>query len=410
MILYLIKSTLCLTLFYVVYKMVLESENMHFYKRIYLLSSLLFSFIVPFIVFETQTENTVALISKSIQKVVLPVAEIKTPTHYSSSLIFIIYTIITAVLMLRFTIHLYQLHKKLKNAKIIKLKDTKIALVEDLIVPHTFGSIIFVNISDYQNQNIASELFTHEMAHVRQKHTLDVLFIEILKTIFWFNPILIFYKKAIQLNHEFLADETVIVSHQNVSIYQQLLLSKSYIPTNLYLTSNLNSFLKTKKRFIMMTKTTSTNTQWIKKALVAPLFLGLFMFATTTSAQVVTEKEQQTNEVLEQKVNLQEPKSDIYNAVEKRPEFPGGIQAFYDFIGKNYKIPNVKDLKGRVYVQFVVEKDGSLTDIKSVRDIGHGTGEEAVRVLKLSPKWIPGEQDGKPVRVQYSLPISISGN
>ena len=312
--------------------------------------------------------------------------------------------------MLRFTIHLYQLHKKLKNAKIIKLKDTKIALVEDLIVPHTFGSIIFVNISDYQNQNIASELFTHEMAHVRQKHTLDVLFIEILKTIFWFNPILIFYKKAIQLNHEFLADETVIVSHQNVSIYQQLLLSKSYIPTNLYLTSNLNSFLKTKKRFIMMTKTTSTNTQWIKKALVAPLFLGLFMFATTTSAQVVTEKEQQTNEVLEQKVNLQEPKSDIYNAVEKRPEFPGGIQAFYDFIGKNYKIPNVKDLKGRVYVQFVVEKDGSLTDIKSVRDIGHGTGEEAVRVLKLSPKWIPGEQDGKPVRVQYSLPISISGN
>ena len=83
---------MCLTLFYVVYKMVLESENMHFYKRIYLLSSLLFSFIVPFIVFETQTENTVALISKSIQKVVLPVAEIKTPTHYSSSLIFIIYT------------------------------------------------------------------------------------------------------------------------------------------------------------------------------------------------------------------------------------------------------------------------------------------------------------------------------
>lgn len=154
--------------------------------------------------------------------------------------------------------------------------------------------------------------------------------------------------------------------------------------------------------------TTKTTTLFFKKALVAPLFLGLFMFvATKTSAQVVSEKEQQTDEVLEQKVNLQEPKSDIYTMVEKRPEFPGGIQAFYDFIGKNYKTPDVKGLNGKIFIQFVIEKDGSLTDIKSLRDIGHGTGEEGIRVLKLSPKWIPGEQSGKKVRVQYSLPIAI---
>ena len=113
-----------------------------------------------------------------------------------------------------------------------------------------------------------------------------------------------------------------------------------------------------------------------------------------------------------QEVKSESPSAEdnlIYNTagIEVKPEFPGGLQEFYNFIGKNYKVPNVKNLKGKVFVMFVVEKDGSLSDIKVLRDIGHGTGEEAVRVLKECPKWIPGEQNGKKVRVLYSLPISI---
>lgn len=101
--------------------------------------------------------------------------------------------------------------------------------------------------------------------------------------------------------------------------------------------------------------------------------------------------------------------NNIYNTagVEKRPEFPGGLQEFYNFIGVNFKVPNVKGLTGKVFVTFIIEKDGSLTDIKVIREIGYGTGEEAIRVLKLSPKWSPAEQNGKKVRVQYALPISI---
>ena len=148
------------------------------------------------------------------------------------------------------------------------------------------------------------------------------------------------------------------------------------------------------------------------KRIMTPLFLGLLLLASnTTKAQVTTENQIDRGEVLVQTVNKENKKSsDVYIAVEKRPEFPGGIQLFYDFIGKNFNVPKVKDLNGRIYVQFVIEKDGSLTDIKTVRDIGYGTKEEAIRVLKLSPKWIPGEQKGKKVRVQYSLPITISGN
>lgn len=93
--------------------------------------------------------------------------------------------------------------------------------------------------------------------------------------------------------------------------------------------------------------------------------------------------------------------------IEQKPEFPGGIEKFYAFVGKNYVAPEEEGLKGKVYVTFVVEKDGSLTDIKVIRDIGYGTGKEAIRVLNKCPKWLPGEQNGKKVRVLYSLPITI---
>lgn len=99
----------------------------------------------------------------------------------------------------------------------------------------------------------------------------------------------------------------------------------------------------------------------------------------------------------------------IYNTagIEVKPDFPGGLDKFYKFIGKNFQVPEEEGLKGRVFVTFVVEKDGSLTDIKVIRDIGYGTGKEAIRVLKSCPRWNPGEQNGKKVRVLYSLPITI---
>ena len=104
-----------------------------------------------------------------------------------------------------------------------------------------------------------------------------------------------------------------------------------------------------------------------------------------------------------------EEDNSIYNTagIEVKPDFPGGMEKFYKFVGNNYQTPEEDGLKGKVYVTFVVEKDGSLTDIKVIRDIGYGTGKEAIRVLNKCPRWTPGEQNGKKVRVLYSLPITI---
>lgn len=102
--------------------------------------------------------------------------------------------------------------------------------------------------------------------------------------------------------------------------------------------------------------------------------------------------------------------NDLYNTagIEFKPEFPGGIGEFYKFIGTNYKVPTSKDfLGGKVYVNFIIEKDGNVSDIKILRDVGFGTGKEAIRVLELCPKWSPGRQNGKNVRCSYSLPIAL---
>jgi len=134
----------------------------------------------------------------------------------------------------------------------------------------------------------------------------------------------------------------------------------------------------------------SNNTISVKKHLIIAIAFFLFQFV---SAQDTT--------------NV--PNDIVYNTagIEVKPDFPGGIGEFYKYFAKNYRTPNVKKLNGKVYVSFVVEKDGSINEIKILRDIGYGTGDEAIRVLKLSPNWKPGEQDGKKVRCSYALPISI---
>jgi hypothetical protein len=102
----------------------------------------------------------------------------------------------------------------------------------------------------------------------------------------------------------------------------------------------------------------------------------------------------------------------IYNSagIDVKPEFPGGQKEFDKYIRKNYNVPpEAKQIKGKVFVTFIIEKDGSLTDIKVLRDLGFGTGKEAIHVLEQSPKWIPGQQKGMIVRTTYTLPISING-
>ncbi|TMM32285.1 M56 family metallopeptidase [Polaribacter aestuariivivens] len=317
MIIYLLKSATCLALLLFFYHFVLEKEKMHNFNRFYLLGSVFFSFLVPLTTFTTYVKpmviNTVpTTIEDSFFVENTNPIFIEESIDYSQLLLGV-YVFICAILLFRFTRNLYKILKKIhKNEKVKQGKATLI-LVDDKILPHTFWNFIFINKKDYNNGKIEAELFTHELTHVTQKHTFDVLFIELLQAIFWINPLFIFLKKAIQLNHEYLADEKVINQYKNPFQYQHLLLNKAAWNNEYYLASNLNYSL-TKKRLEMMTTQSSKTIIWLKKLAVMPLLAAFtFLFAERVEAQ---EKHEIIETVYEQPQNVQKIKdlseSEIY--------------------------------------------------------------------------------------------------
>ncbi|PZO34236.1 MAG: hypothetical protein DCE86_02775 [Flavobacteriaceae bacterium] len=299
---YLLKSTASLIVLLGIYHLFLEKEKMHTFNRFYLLFSLLLSFTIPFITIEVAVESLPKplLLSQSApnqvltqtqnQTIAVDVAQVpESETNYIPIILWSLYVMATLFLVIRFGKNIYSLILKAKKSRKVAFNCSTLVLSKEEQLPHTFLQYIFINEDDFNSQNIQQELYTHELTHVRQKHTYDVLFIEILKTLFWFNPILVFYKKAIQLNHEFLADENVVESHKNVSFYQNLLVEKASWNSNFYLASNLN-FSVTKKRLIMMTKTTSKSRAFLKKIALVPVLAGL-IFASCIEKTAAKDKE-----------------------------------------------------------------------------------------------------------------------
>lgn len=285
---FLIQSTTCLTVFLSFYHLVLEREKMHEFNRYYLLISIVISLAIPFVTFEIIEIIPVVENIKPISLDTIPttfnenpiqesVIPLKENINYTPYTLWGLYGLITFILIVRFAINCFKLISKSKSNPIVKYKNANLVLVDEKTIPHTFLNFIYINFEDYNNRNIEDELYTHELVHVNQKHTIDILFIEVLKVFFWFNPLFIFYKKAIQLNHEFLADEEIVKTYNNVPFYQNLLLQKSSNVQTIYLASNLN-YLVTKKRLIMMTKSTSRKIAVLKKLAIAPILIGLVYF------------------------------------------------------------------------------------------------------------------------------------
>lgn len=403
MITYLLKSGLLLAVFFAVYKLLLENEKMFRFNRIYLLGSIFFSLIIPLQLF-----SVVSLFSDKVRMIQLQEIMIVTDkavldkVDYSEILMYffgIIYSIIATILIVRFIQNVLSFYFSMKKNRIEIIKGQKVVLTEERILPHSFWNAIFLNQEDFKNGKIPLELLTHEKAHLEQKHTLDILFIEVLQIVFWFNPIFIWYKKAIKLNHEFLADEAVNKQFGAIKNYQNLLLDFASQKNTVALASTIN-YLITKKRLLMMTKEESVTKIVLKVFTVCAVYaITFFVFTPESIAQ------SSNNVKMKEGFNLS---YDTTNASE--PKFPGGIEKFYMFVGQNFKIPEEfakQKADGKIFMEFMIEKDGTLSDFKVAKDLGYGIGDEAIRVLKLSPKWIPATENGKPIRVSYSLPILI---
>ena len=296
MIIYLIYSTISLAALLIFYHLFLEKEKMHQVNRGFLIFSLLFSLSIPlipvgldisptqFFSFGQETleypPETLPLSGEWLEEDSEAFAA-GTPASRSSTINYIqlllpVYMLVAFSLFVRLIRIIYMIQLKADRNKKRLYQGFEIVLLNDDVIPHTFLSSIFLNRHKYLNGEIPEEVMIHELTHVRQKHTLDVLLIELLKIIFWFNPILYLYKKAILLNHEFLADEAVIAHGAEVKSYQSLLLN-SLVASPAYSLVNTFNFSLTKKRLQMMTKSKSTSRSALKVAALIPLIAAIML-------------------------------------------------------------------------------------------------------------------------------------
>ncbi len=305
MILYVLKSSLSLFILFGFYKLFLENEKLHHFNRFYLLFSLLFSLTVPLLSFEVDSDFIPSGGSQPVYRVDsslitqltidgLPSRPMDTPT----SILTLIYWLVTSAMLFRFARNIVSLIQTINSHPKLFDQGTTIVLLAENCLPHTFLHYLFVSRGTYQKQAIERELFTHELAHINQKHSVDILFIELIISFFWINPVLLLMRRAIRLNHEFLADSSVNKQHRDVINYQRLLLSKLTLNTPISLTSSL-TFQTTKQRFMMMTKRTSRTRALIAGGSVAALFALLTVtFCTRSVAQstaTLSQEKPQTN-------------------------------------------------------------------------------------------------------------------
>ena len=303
MIVYLIKITLLMFLFLVFYKLVLEQEKMALFNRFYLLGSLLLSFLIPCMTVEVASASSIIshVPVEDVSVVELVVNEKNNWLLYQTPVL-ILYGIITFLMLIRYGKNIRSLLDQTQKADVKKYGIAKLVLTEKVTTPYAFLNFIFLNRSEYLNGKIEEQLLDHELVHVRQYHSIDVLIVELIHAFMWFNPLLPFYKNAIKLNHEYLADEGVLLRHHDLKEYQQLLLNLTSLkPVGDYkLTNNIN-FSITKKRLKMMTKKTSPLTRGCKALLCLLFFICLnAVFSNKIIAQVegASEKEIEEYEML----------------------------------------------------------------------------------------------------------------
>lgn len=391
MIEYIYKSSLVLFLFFVFYKVFLENEKMHMFNRFYLLFALLLSINIPFLNIKTETEIPFQILRIKASETNNINQNLPTLNNYNWKTILVTLSIIMTILfIIRFIKNLTSLYKRIKVNQSIIYKNTKIILLDDVVIPYSFFNHIFINKKEFQSNKIQEEILSHELVHVHQKHSLDIIFIELLKALFWFNPIIYAYKKAIQLNHEFLADEHVINKHKNISFYQTLLLENQAITTS-NLASNLN-YLTTKKRIIMMTKTTSEKNIFLRKTLILPVLLLSFTISCV--------KDNNSSKVKES-LKLEVVASTNENIT--KPDFKNDAGNFSKYILSNYQLTEFDKKNKNLEVRFLVNKDGSLSNLKALNTENNLKEREILEVLKKSPKWVPAKLDGEKINFQMRV-------
>ena len=454
---YILKSSVCLVVFYLFYRLLLSRETFHRFNRVALLSILLLSCLLPLVEVTVEEQTEVHQTMMTLEQWLMLAdmmntadttdlqAEEVTVTWIQVALL--VYLAGILLFALRNGYSLLKLGGLLKSgrkenlSKYIDGGEKVTLIVHDRdIAPFSWMKCIVISEKDLDENG--REILIHELAHIQNRHSWDLLVADICIFFQWFNPASWLLKQELQNIHEYEADETVIEKGVDAKQYQLLLIKKA-VGTRLYSMANSFNHSKLKKRITMMLKEKSNPWAKLKYLYILPVAaIAVTAFArpeisetaeeisavkvNDLTAIVEAKATKSTEEVVQVATALKDTAKPVevkyipvevteklqgtpfYEVVEQMPEYPGGIAASVEYIQKNMRYPEAAEkngTQGRVTVQFIIDKEGNVTNPKVLRSVDKDLDAEAIRLVGAMPKWKPGMQKGKAVAVKYTLPV-----
>ena len=448
---YSVKVAVCLALFYLFHKLLMSRDTFHTFNRFAILSMMLLSLMLPLVHLSLDSEaginrGTVALEGLVAQTVVADggngVGEGLTLTQ----VLLAAYVLGVVLFVGKALLSVGSLLRLIRRARCVEVRNgIRIYTMQGDISPFSWFRYIIMSEKDWQENR--REIVLHEMAHIRRCHSMDVAVCNMMIVFQWYNPAAWLLKRELQTVHEYEADEAVLSAGVDATHYQMLLIRKAVGERLFSMANNLNHN-SLKKRITMMKIKRTNPVQKAKIAFVLPLAAMTVAAFASQKVENLSEKVEQESEAFSsvsdnpvvravgETAHVAAVKVQEYKALEEAssmamasdtaetksgkefpcipetfPQFPGGHIALVEYLSKNIKFPKSKekeDVRVRVVTTFTVDKDGSITDAKIVRSQGEAFDNEALRVINGMPKWIPGTQNGKAVRVKYTLPITFS--
>lgn len=410
-------SALCFALLFLTYKWAWSADKSFVIRRILLWLLPVISVIMPLIPWNklmyltTKTivsDATLGIYGINLMDIIVfPTKEAS--IDYFSVTIFILYIggIITMVGYL--FKELYRVFSFVKNAKDKRVLNNgaQLILIDRDIAPFSCFNYVVMSCKDYQDY--PEEILRHELAHIHYKHSIDMVYANIIICLQWFNPAAWLLKREFQILHEYQADNAVLQRGINAQKYQLLLIKRS-VGEQMFNLGNSFNYGHLKKRINMMLKKKSHKWLGAKLLLIVPvlLFMGVVFGCNNTENSGKDLKEIKSESIIQNEVQPQDRLLKVAEMPPTSPAFPGGLQGLMEYLSSNVKYPKEAEqaaIEGRVVLRFIVEADGSIKDVTVLKSADELLDVEAIRVVENMPKWEPGKLAGKPVPVYFTLPI-----
>ena len=410
--------------FYLFYRLLLSRDTFHNFNRATLLDVLLLTAVVPLAKVSTEQPTGMGQAMLTLEEWLAQAETSPAPVEEADAMWPWVLLVLYGAGVLFFLVcnvcslfRLSRLLRKTRREDICRyLPDVPRVLLlvhEQNIAPFSWMRCIVVSRRDLEEDS--RPILLHELAHIARGHSWDLLLANLCCLVQWFNPAAWLLKQELQTVHEYEADEAVLRAGVNAKEYQLLLIKKA-VGTRLYSMANSLNHSKLKKRITMMMKEKSSKWACAKCLCMLPLAaVAVAAFArpevSGVSNQLSDAKITDLAAIVKEKPLETAPQDSVYSMVKQMPEYPGGMQGMFQFLKDNLKYPQEakdKGIQGRVLLQITVDATGKVTDPKVVRGVDPLLDAEAIRVVKLMPRWTPGVQDGKAVDVLYVLPIMFS--